>query len=209
MKACWIDHGQDVIHERMAKHGVTEIVIPGEESPLANPAKVKELADRGYKVTVMFAWNWHGYGFRPPEEFARYCSERLKAIGHPAVNPDVLLDIEKGAGLNEFTYVTWVIRCLEQWRKLRPTRGTNLTLEGMQGGLFNGRAADVAKLLNMVGAIIPQGYTGDERLMDVDTNRLDLANNGFPHSRIRHFYLGKDVPLNFDGILWRQGLLPA
>src|SRR5581483_3217382 len=44
-------------------------------------------------------------------------------------NPPVCLDIE----VHDISYV---LGCLRRWRQLRPTRETDWTLEGMQGGLL-------------------------------------------------------------------------
>lgn len=213
IKGCFIDHEQEPIFERLRAHGINECLIPGEHSPAANPEWVRRMDAAGFKVTVMFAWNWFG-GFSTGAKFAEYASERLKQIGYagapgsPAVNPEVMLDIEKGAGLNEFNYVDWVVDCLTRWRQLRPTRATTLSLEAMQGGLFKDRPDKVLKVLSLVGGIIPQHYTGGEKRMAEDVTLKDLEDVGFPRGRIRGFYLARELPMNWDGYAWTQGKLP-
>ena len=208
MRGCFIDHGNEPNYDLLRRRGINEVLIPGENSPMANPVKVKEAYDRGFKVTVMFAWNWTG-GFATGALFARWCHERLKTIGHPAVNPEVMLDIETGAGLNQFNYADWVADCITEWRKLRPQRATYLTLESMQGGCFNGKAAQQAKVISGFQAIIPQYYTGDERPQAGDVALRDLLLYGFPYQMLRGFYLARDLPINWNGYAWTQGKLPT
>jgi hypothetical protein len=208
MRGCFIDHGNSADFNLLRKHSIDTVLIPGEESPIANPTSIKAIYDAGFAVSVMFAWNWHGLGAGSGAEFAKYASNRLKEVGHPAVNPSVVLDIEKGAGVEDWEYVDWVVAALKEWRKLRPTRQTHWTLEAMQGGLFNGRNDAVEAIRAANVGIVPQFYTGSEYPMAADVALKDLLLYNFPSERIKGFYLARELPLNWDGYAWTQGKLP-
>lgn len=205
MKACWIDHGQDADITKLKRHGIDEILVPTQSSPIANAGSLERLKNAGFKVGLFVAWSW-----RPGvtgAQFAEFVDRELKRVGWLG-NPKVQVDIEKGAGLHDANYVDYVVAFMRRWRQLRPTRETDFTLEAMQGGLFNGRGDAIEAIIEANVRIIPQFYTGDMQPMAQDVALKDLLLYGFPIDRIKGYYDGARLPLNWDGVAWTQGRLP-
>lgn len=213
-RACFIDHGQEPNYDLLRRHNITECVMPSQNSHGGRPLSAtlcekvfQQLTAEGknFVVSVHVAWNWND-GYETGAEFAEYCDAELKRINWQR-NPKMVADIEKGGQTppDELHWVDYLVSFCERWRQLRPTRPTDITFEGMQGGLFNGRGPAVAKILGANVGLIPQAYTGDERRMAEDVVSDDLLPY-FPAHRTRLYYLAPPA-LNWNGYLWRMGLL--
>lgn len=205
MRACFIDHDQEANYTLLRKHKVDEVVYPsiGEN---VNASLLEKAKNQGFNASLHIAWNWTG-GFSSGAKFAEYCDRELRRIAWLG-NPKLVADIEKGAGLDDLRYVDYVVDFCRRWRELRPTRPTDITLEGMQGGLFDGREVAVAKIINANVGMVPQAYTGLEQPRAEDVIWRNLAPY-FPAHKLRIYYLprGGAPPMDWDGYLWRQGLL--
>lgn len=205
MRAVFAEHEQDVDLNKLRRYGITEIVVPTQDSPLANADKLQYLKDQGFKPTLFVAWNW--FPGLSGTQFAEKCDAELKRIGWGG-NPHLQADIEKGAGVDDSNYVDYVVSFVRRWRQLRPTRETSWTLESMQGGLFNGRYAAVQAILASAVRVVPQFYDGTMKASAQDVALKDLMLYGFPAQLIRGYYDAAALPANWDGYAWTSGRLP-
>lgn len=209
MRICWLNLGEAPDYAKMKRYGV--------EAPcfdIRDPVLRTQVGGRHYldvvdeqvsgkpRVHVVQSW----YPDLGPEAFARVADELLRQVGWFG-NPAVELDIEKGAPLTDSTYVDFVRRALREWRRLRPTRETSYTLEGFQGGLFNGRYDAVVEIAGKTNHIVPQSYHGDMTPHQAGLVQ-NLVDYGFPREKVRVFYDAAITQEPWDGWLFNQSRLP-
>jgi hypothetical protein len=194
--AIWVDANNDADLTRLRAHGIDSPYFDGRD-PRVTAAYLQDLAGRGFKPGLYYAWNWWPTLDGPG--FAQRVSNDLRRIGW-AGNPPVCLDIET------HDIAGYVLPCLTRWRALRPTRETIWTLEGMQGGLFTPtQVAEINRLNVLVG---PQLYVGDMQ-PHPHSPVIDLLMAGFDGRRIVGFYDAARLPYRWSGIAFSQGRLPA
>jgi hypothetical protein len=194
MRAVWIDDGNTFDTAKLDAHGI-ERVYYAANALQASAGEFTAAKNAGFDVGVYAAWNWDNW---TPEQFAQWVHGRLLQIGS-ALNPWVCLDIETHD-------VSWIRRALVEWRRLRPSRRTDWTLEPMQGGLFS---LDDAKAINALGiGVVPQHYGGAMQPFAADRVAIDLISRGFNLLSIQGFYDAASLPLDWSGYAFTQGRLP-
>lgn len=201
MRAVWIDNGSDPDYARLARYGITAPYFDPRD-PRVTPTYLDGVKAHGVSPGIYFAWNW--YTPRPPAVLAQTMSDDLKRLGW-AGNPPVCIDIEKGHGLDDTNVVAYVVAFFQAWRALRPTRPTDYTLEGFQGGLWSPQK--VKQLVATNVGVCPQMYDGAMRPLAHDVT-LDLLIQGFPGERLAGMYDAAALPYNWRGYAFTQGRLP-
>ncbi len=209
MKRSWVDFGTDVDLQKMSRYGIVDPYFAANDPALTSGFDGVHYLDPvdaavPGKPGIYFAWNW--YPQMGAASLAELIHLKLIEIGWRG-NPSVCIDIEKGHGLDDSNYVSYVVSFFKRWRQLRKTRETDWTLEGFQGGLFNNRYADVTALINAHIGIIPQFYEGD---MDPHLAGViqELVDYGFPRHRVHGFYDGLTLQEPWDGYVFTQNRLP-
>ena len=194
MRAVWIDAGNDPNYSKLAAYQIERVYFAANE-PRVTAAYLDNVKAQGLDVGIYAAWNWETW---TPEDFAKRMHNRLLQIGSP-LNPWVNLDIETHD-------VAWIRRALTEWRRLRPSRKTDWTLEPMQGGLFG---VDDVRAINKLGVgIVPQHYGGNMQAFAADRVAIDLIARGFNLLAIQGFYDAARLPLDWQGYAFTQGRLP-
>lgn len=149
----------------------------------------------GYGVGIYTAWNWGNW---TGPEYAAWTDAELRRIGWQG-NAAVCLDVET------HDIAGYVIPCLQHWRQLRPTRQTDWTLEGMQGGLFSREQVGLVMKANV--RLAPSFYGGNMQPLDHSVT-LDLLMAGFPGYAIVGMYDAARLPYRWTGYAFTQGRLP-
>ena len=195
-RALWIYAGNDAPYAKFKAAGVTDVYFDIRE-PRLSRNYFDAVATHGLGVGVYAAWNW--WPNLTGEQFATKVSQRLEDIAPttPPVYPKVCLDIETHS-------VPWIIAALTQWRKHRPGRVTDWTLESFQGGLF--RPADVLSIEGRVRYTVPQFYVGDMAPVAGLESARNLADAGFDWGHIVGFYDATALPEWWQG--YALGTLP-
>lgn len=201
LRACWVDAGNDPDPVKLKAHGVTAPVFDIRE-PRLNLRYLTTWRAQFAAVGVYAAWNWNSALTGP--EFATWVSRRLQVIA-PNTAPDfpfVCLDMETDN-------VAYLTGASVQWRKHRPDRVTDWTLEGHKGGIFTDHPAARIILSADFRYIVPQCYNGAlTQLWDTFAMTKDLVDAGFPFQSIRPFYDAAHLPEWWDGYAFTQGRLP-
>jgi len=185
MRAAWLYPNDDPPYAKLAANGITWPYFDMRDARLT-PAYLDSVkAHAGIDgCGVYAACNW--YPAQTPEQFADTIDARLRAIGWLG-NPPVCVDIEVP------DLVVYVKAFLAKWRQLRPTRITDLTIEGHKGGLFS--AADASYVAQRVRFTVPQCYDGTMTdVWDTYAMTCDLTAAGFPLAGICPFYDAAKLP---------------
>lgn len=203
MRAVWVDAGSDPDYAKLSHYGISAAYFDPRDPRvsrdyLAAAAEIPPLRSVG----LYFAWNW--YPTLTGAQFAEKVSGTLDNL-HVGAKVAVCLDIEKGSGLDDATYVPYVLACLARWRELRPTRLTSYTLEGMQGGLFDKAAVQAINAAKV--RVCPQFYTGSMEPLAHGVT-LDLLMAGFVGTRQFGMYDAAALPWRWRGFAFTQGRLP-
>lgn len=199
-RAVWVDEGNDADYARLARHGITRPCYSLRDPRVTLPY-LKAVRDKGLVPGVYVAWNWY------PELDGHGLAEKVNGLCVPLFRgpglgfPFVCVDIE----VHDTDYVAAFFR---RWRQLRPQRVTDFTLEGFQGGLWNGKFAQVQQLATQVRYVVPQAYTGPMTPTDAVAVNNDLVAYGFPYSRLSTFYSAAALPAAWSGYAFTQGMLP-
>lgn len=204
--AVWVDNGQDPDYAKLARYGI-RLPYFDPRDPRVTAAFLQAVADHPAIDTcgIYTAWSWQP-DFTSPERYAEWTHEQLLRIGWQG-NALVYLDIEKGAnGITDATLASYTVACLKRWRQLRPTRGTALTFEGMQGGLFP--PASVSAISSANVRVAPQLYVGAMQPQP-HSPIIDLLMAGFPGDRLDGMYDGAALPYRWRGCAFTQGRLPS
>ena len=195
-RAVWIDAGNDADYAKLRAHGIDSPYFDIRDSRVTR-AYLEGVQAEGFAPGVYAAWNW--YPTLGGAGFAVQLSGLLVGLGAPPGFPKVCADIE-------IHDVGYILAFLKRWRKLRPMRVTDWTLEGFQGGLFT--ANDTLAIAAANVGVIPQTYTGSMEPQDVARVVLDLAFHSFPPARISPFYDAARLPAEWSGYAFAQGRLP-
>ncbi len=194
MRAVWVDAGNDADYQRLARYGIDRPYYDLRD-PRVSASYLEAVAARGLRPGLYAAWNWwpelNGGGF------AERVHHELLRIGWMG-NPPVCLDIE----VHDISYV---LGCLRRWRQLRPTRETDWTLEGMQGGLLGQTAVRQIVAANV--RVAPSMYAGDMTPLPHSVV-IDLLMAGIPGDRIVGMYDAARLPYRWSGYAFTQGRLP-
>lgn len=203
MRAVWVDAGNDPDYGKLAHYEISAAYFDPRDPHVTREYLAAVAAHPPIRaVGLYFAWNW--YPTLTAAQFAEEMSatiDRLRLGGNVAV----CIDIEKGSGLDNATYVPYVLACLTRWRELRPTRLTSYTLEGMQGGLFDRAAVQAIAATKVL--VCPQFYAGDMSPLRHSVI-VDLLMAGFAGSRLYGMYDGAALPWRWRGFAFTQGRLP-
>lgn len=203
-RSVWVDFEQPLEMNQLKRYGIDNPYFDGREARLT-PAflDAMDLQSPG-KPGIYMVWNHYPQG--TGREFAERCDRRLKEIGWQG-NPSLCADIEKGHGLHDGNFVEYLMNFARTWRHLRPSRQTFITIEGMQGGLFNGKFTDV-QWLNQSGIkIVPQTYGGNMQPHQAGVIQ-DLIDYGFKRETLMCFYDALVVQEPWEGMLFTQQRLP-
>lgn len=194
MKAVWIDNGADPNYDKLRAHGIDSAYFDPRD-PRVTAGYLDVVRANGLAAGLYFAWNW--YPNMTGAWFATKVDQELRRIAWHG-NAPVCLDIET----HDVSYITG---CLERWRQLRPTRQTDWTMEGMQGGLFSPQAVSEIVAANV--RLAPSFYGGDMSPLGHSVI-LDLLMAGFPGDRIIGMYDAAALPYRWTGYAFTQGRLP-
>lgn len=200
MRNVWVDAGNDPDWEVVEKHQATGLFWDVREERLT-PAYLADAFVRGYDVGVYVVDNWDGWKGLAGSTFARRMHERVEQVAGEAGPsfPRVQFDLERHDP-------TWILACLQEWRRLRPRQNTSWTFEAMQGGWMSDDF--VRGVLGCRVRLVPQAYTGDMRRFAEDATLRNLTRRGFPEGVISLFYDAADLPLGWDGYAFTMGRLP-
>lgn len=210
-RACWVDAGNDPAYGKFADNKITLPYFDPRDPRITASyldAVVKHPGITG--AGFYFAWNWLPVG-TTAAQFAEWCDAELRRIGW-AGNALCCVDIEKGHGITNLTFVPYLVAFLSRWRQLRPKRRTDLTIEGMQGGLFS--PSEVAAIMQglrgggaAAGYIAPSMYAGNMSPLAHDVTQ-DLLMSGFPGEGVVGMYDAGALPYRWRGYAFTQGRLP-
>lgn len=199
MRAIWVDEGNDADYAKLAANGITEPCYALRD-PRVTGQYLRNVQARGLDPGVYVVKSW--YPADTPAAFATRVSkmlERLRVDSTPDF-PFVCIDYEP-------TNVPDILACLRQWRKHRPGRVTDLTIEGHQGGLF--RPSDVIAVVAQTRYTVPQCYNAAmTQLWDTFAMAHDLTDHSWPIDKVRPFYDAAHLPEWWDGYAFTQGRLP-
>ena len=202
MRACWVDAGNNPDYGKFATNRITWPYFDIRDPRLsaAYLADVKSHPNiEGTGLYVVRSW----FPQLTPPQLAEYTDDRLKQIGYAGISP-IMFDIE-GGGLVQYT-----LSCLTRWRQLRPTKTTDLTIEGHQGGLF--KRSDAQATAKMIRYCVPQCYDAPMlNVWDTYAMTVDLTSAGFPLKKVCPFYDAAKLPEWWgvpSGWAFTQGRLP-
>jgi hypothetical protein len=197
VKACWVDAGNDVNYDKFRQYGITIPYFDPRDPRITADYLDRVVAHPGIEHAGIYtAWNW-STDFVDPASYAEWTNQELIKIGWRG-NARVCLNIETHD-------VNWILAALKRWRQLRPTRLTDWTLEGMQGGLFSTAAAQTINGYNIRPA--PQFYIGNMQPQPHSVV-LDLTMSGFDCSKVIGMYDAAALPYRWTGYAYTQGRLP-
>lgn len=204
----WVDANNDLDPAKAKANAITAAYFDIRD-PRVTLNYLKAVLAEGFAPGVYAAWNWPEIPYDPPyigtlkgRIFATWLSAELERIapGTPPDLPAVCIDIETHD-------VPFIVGCLQQWRKHRPHRMTDWTLENHQGGLF--KPADVLHITAAVRYTVPQCYEGaNMRPVSSLESARDLAAAGFPWPFLVGFYDAAALPDWWQGYAFTQGRLP-
>ena len=178
MRACWVDAGSNTDYGKFAANRITWPYFDIRE-PQLNATYLTDVKNHpnidGVGFYVVRSW----FPQYTPPQLAEYTDQRLKDIGYTGVSP-VMFDIEGSA------IVPYILSCLTRWRQLRPTKTTDLTIEGHQGGLFT--RAQAQSTAKMIRYCVPQCYDAPmAHGWDPYAMTVDLTTAGFPLKKVCPF----------------------
>lgn len=191
MRAVWIDNGQDVNAAKLRAHGIDAPYFDPRDGRVTS-AYLDGVHEQGFNPGLYFAWNWYNLD---GSGFAGKIHSELLRIGWRG-NAPVCADIE----VHDPAYITAFVT---RWRQLRPSRQTDLTIEGMQGGWFAQCAAAVAHADIRVA---PQFYDGSMNALS-HSPVLDLLIAGVPGDMMLGMYDASRLPYQWRGYAFTQGRL--
>jgi hypothetical protein len=199
MNAVWIDEGQDPDYTKLRKYGIDTAYFSIRDQLVVE--RINAAKDHSFKVGIYFAWNWYpkvlgGAGL------ADTISNELTILGFKDYSKDgvrILADIE------EHDIAGYVVPFFQRWRKHRPNRVTDWTLEGMQGGLFT--ATDVANISACSILVAPAFYGGNMAPLP-HSPIIDLLMAGFQGYQLVGMYDAAALPWRWSGYAFTQGRLP-
>lgn len=191
--ACWVDEGKPLDAPKLLRHGITAPYF-SHRDPTVTADMLDRVVDDGMRPGIYSAWNWYPNLDGPG--YAAMLSSELKRIGWKG-NAPVCVDIETHD-------VAYILAFFKEWRQVRPTRPTAWTMEGFQGGLFNGPA--VAAILASNVRLVPQFYRGDMSPVE-HSPIIDMLMQGFPGDRIDGFYNATALPYRWRGFAFTQATL--
>lgn len=208
MRVCWLNLGEAPDYPKLFRYEV-EILSFDIRDPILGAIDGRHYLDTvtermTTKPRLYIVQSW--FPELGPEAFARKADQLLKQVAWKG-NPALEFDIEKGAPLTDSTYVDFVVRALQEWRRIRPTRETSYTLEGFQGGLFNGRYGSVLEIASKVSHIVPQCYQGDMTPHEAGVVQ-NLVDYGFPAQKVLPFLDARITQSPWEGWLFNQSRLP-
>lgn len=194
MRAVWVDEGSDANYDKLRANGITAPYY-SHRDPRVTSAYLTSVRDQGFAPGILSAWNW--FPDDTGAEYAERIDAELRRINWPG-NPPVLANIETHD-------VGYIIAFFARWRQLRPTRKTDWTLEGFQGGLFAPSAVSQINAANV--GIVPQLYAGN---MDPLPHSpiIDMLMAGFRCDQLKGFYDAARLPYRWDGFAFTAGRLP-
>ncbi len=204
-RAIWIDAGNDANAPKLHAAGIDAAYFDIRD-PRITYDYLRGVVAQGFTAGVYAVASW--YPALSGSAFATAVSHRLDAIleskpGDPAF-PMVCLDIEKDDVRG------YVLPALAQWRRHRPKRVTDLTIEGHKGGIFS--PSDVIQVVAKVRYTVPQCYNGAmSQVWDTYAMTCNLVAAGFPVAGICPFYDAAHLPDYWGipaGYAFTQGRLP-
>lgn len=172
----------------------------GAFDPVTTKAALQGIANRGKARGVYMASNWPQFEGMTPAQVADVMDARYRELFVSGLR--VQFDMEQHVPDE-------IVATLTRWRQLRPTVGTSLTVEGMQGGWL-GQISRV--LIDLKVRVVPQAYWGSGGTIQgrwpEDKVLRDLTRAGFPEALVTLFYDAADLPREFDGYAFEQNRLP-
>jgi len=202
MRAIWIDEGNDANEAKLLSEGITSPCFAIRD-PRVTISYLDGLRARGFTPGVYAVLSWYGVS---PQGFATTVSMELERIGARSFEPGhpfVCLDYEP-------TDAGGMLACALQWRKHRPSRVTDLTLEGHHGSRFT--RSQLQTLAKRFRYLVPQSYNGAMN-QGWDTNAIcrNLIDAGAPYSSVTPFVdarLLRELAW-WEGYAFTQGRLPS
>lgn len=203
MRAVWVDAGNDPDYGKLNTYGITRPYFDPRD-PRVNAKYLDGVkAHAGIDgCGIYVAWNWT-LPLLTPAALAALADTYLKTI-HWLGNPAVCFDIEKGDGLDNFTWWPYLMDTMRAWRAIRPSRETFVTFEGMQGGLIP--QADPTVLAGMKIVVAPAMYAGGMQPLAHDVTQ-DLLIAGFAAPSVVGMYDAAALPYRWRGFAFTQGRL--
>lgn len=196
--ALWVDEGNDPDYAR-ARANQVNTICRSIRDPRTTAAALKADLDAGFASCVYFAANWYDL---PAAELATTVSRRLEQVAPKSQpsRPAVCADIEVA------DLAAYVLAFAAQWRKHRPHRVTDLTIEGHKGGLIGSSGPAIAARFRF---LVPQCYNG---LMTEVWDTLEMARDltavGVPLEQVVPFHDAAKLPAWWSGYAFTQGRLP-
>lgn len=193
-RAVWIDNGTDPDPAKLRAHAITACYFDPRDRRVT-ASYLEAVKAEGFRPGIYFASNWlpdlDGPGL------AAHLDGVLKTIGWQG-NPPVCFDIEQHDP-------AFLVSCFTAWRKLRPLRQTDWTLEGMQGGWFTPQLTQA--LFHGGIGVVPQFYDGAMRPLPHSVI-LDLLEAGVLGSQLQGMYDAAQLPYRWHGYAFTQARLP-
>lgn len=194
MRAVWVDEDSDANYDKLRAHGITAPYYSHRDTRVT-ASYLESVKAKGFAPGIFSAWNWFEDLTGP--QYAEHLSNELKRINWKG-NAPVLVDIETKD-------VAYILSFFKRWRELRPTRKTDWTLEGFQGGLFTGNS--VGQIIGANVGVCPQLYAGNMTPLE-HSPIIDLLIQGFPGSRLFGVYDAARLPTRWRGYAFTSGRLP-
>ena len=199
MRVIWVDEGNDPQYAKLRTYGIDTISRSIRDSRTTLDALKADRA-QGFACNVYAASNWWPELNGP--QFASKVSGLLQTVA-PGTAPDfpsVCLDMET----HDRDYLMGALR---QWRKHRPERVTDWTLEGHQGGILT--TADWLIVFRLVRYVVPQSYNGAmTATWDTCAMARDLYDHGLPFGSVYPFVDAAHLQEWWAGYAFTQGRLP-
>lgn len=202
MRAIWVDSGNDADYTRLKAEGI-ESPVYAITDPRITKAYLADVYSKGFVPGVYAVKSW--WPALTPTQFATQLHHELERVapGTPGDHPFVCVDYEPtdAAGIMAFAL---------QWRKHRPGRVTDLTIEGHQGGLFT--VTQMQAVARKFRYLVPQAYNAAMTNCWCPYFMVrDLVEHGAPFAKCRPFYDAKwlDQLQWWSGYAFTQGRLPT
>lgn len=217
MRAIWLDAGSDPDVTRLQAHGIhraywpSHVLVNG--SWVRNPRLTPDYLygppperRAGWNtavggVGIYFGSSWPIH--TNPVDLARELDALLVHIGADARRCAVDMNREQ----HDFDLVSF----LHEWRRLRPSRETAWTIEGMQGGRLTTAQVQTINADPNLTVRAEAFYDAEGQSMlplDRDRVRCDLIDYGVQRQRATVMYDAARLNDRWDGCAFTQGRLP-
>lgn len=199
MRYLWVDSPDNPWWEAIDAHGITGLFFDPREARVTK-SYLEQVAARGQHVGIYLGHAWGDFG-TTPQSFVDKAVSWVKSLRKGNDFPRVQWDLEQHDP-------SFIARVLQLWRKVYPFQATSWTMEGAQGGLFDGKPELVDAIIRTRVRLSPQLFNGAmTEAWDSLAMTRDLTLRGFPAAAVSPCYDAGKLPGYWQGYAFTQGRL--